>query len=172
MLKTENVSCGLFNERIAKRYDEASKAMFDRSALEPAVDILCELAGNGRALEFAIGTGRVALPLHARGVDVHGIELSQPMVDQLRAKDGGQQMPVTIGDMATTHIDGTFNLVFLVYNTISNLVTQDEQVQCFCNAADHLESGGYFVVEDTIPSLHKLPAGESFCAFDVPPSWI
>lgn len=119
---------GLFDERVAANYDSASSDMFKDSVLDPTIDFLAEIAGNGRALEFAVGTGRVALPLSRRGVDVSGIELSRPMIDQMTAKPDGERVEVTIGDMATTHVGGDFSLVYLVYNTISNLLSQDEQV--------------------------------------------
>ena len=113
--------------------------MFDPAVVEPAVDFLAELAGDGAALEFGIGTGRIALPLAQRGVRVHGIDLSEAMVAELRAKPGGEEIEVTIGDFATTTVEGTFSLAYLVFNTISNLTTQDEQVACFQNVAAHLE---------------------------------
>lgn len=119
----------------AARYDDALGAMGMPETIEPAVDLLAALAGDGRALEFAIGTGRIALPLAARGVDVSGIDLSEPMVEQLRAKPGGSDIAVTIGDIATTRVDGAFRLVYLVFNTINNLTSQDRQVACFQNAA-------------------------------------
>src|SRR4051812_6378358 len=108
--------------------------MFEPAVLDPAVDFLADLAGNGAALEFAIGTGRVALPLRQRGVPVHGIELSPAMVAQLRAKAGADDIQVTIGDIAATKVEGSFRLVYVVWNTIMNLITQDEQVACFENA--------------------------------------
>jgi SAM-dependent methyltransferase len=157
----------LFGERIAARYDEASAAMFDPDVLEPTVAFLAELAGVGAALEFAIGTGRVALPLAERGVRVHGIDRSRAMVERLRSKPGGDSLPVTIGDIATTRIDGSFSLVYLVYNTIQNLGVQDAQVDCFRNAAAHLEPGGCFVIEVEVPDLQRLPPGERFRVFDV-----
>jgi len=152
---------------VATRYDEASSAMNDPEVLGPTVDFLAELAGDGRALEFAIGTGRVGLPLNALGVEVHGIELSQPMADELMRKPGADRVPVTIGDMATTRVGGSFRLVYLVYNTITNLLTQDEQVECFANAAAHLEPGGHFVIEVGVPGLRRLQPGETFVPFDV-----
>ena len=127
------------------RYDESTTEMFAAAVVDPAVDFLAELAGSGRALEFAIGTGRIALPLARRGVPVHGIDLSRAMVARLRAKPGGEDIGVTIGDVATTRVDGSFSLVYLVYNTIMNLTTQAAQVACFRNAAAHLEPGGCFV---------------------------
>ena len=158
-----------FDEAVAARYDETSAARFHPDVLGPTVDVLAELASGGPALEFAVGTGRVALPLSERGVTVHGVELSQPMVDQMMAKPGADRVQVTVGDMATTRVDGEFPLVYLVYSTISNLVTQDEQVRCFENAADHLVPGGHFVVEVGVPSLVRLAPGERFVPFDVSP---
>jgi SAM-dependent methyltransferase len=136
-----------FGEDVAARYDEGSADMFDQMVLGPTVDFLAELAGEGAALELGIGTGRVALPLSERGVPVHGIDLSEAMVAKLRAKPGAEQIGVTIGDFATTKVDGRFSLVYLVFNTIGNLTTQDEQVACFENAARHLDPGGCFVIE-------------------------
>ena len=159
----------LWGERVAARYDSDCGDKNDPAVLGPTVDVLAELAGDGRALEFAIGTGRVGLPLSGRGVEVHGIELSQPMVDRLSEKAGADRIPVTIGDMATTRVAGQFRLVYLVYSTITNLLTQDEQVQCFCNAAAHLEPGGHFVIEVGVPALQRLPVGESFVPFTVTP---
>ncbi|MET0909653.1 MAG: class I SAM-dependent methyltransferase, partial [Ilumatobacteraceae bacterium] len=150
---------GLFDERIAATYDEVSAAMYEPALLDATVRFLAALAGEGRALEFAVGTGRVALPLSAHGVDVQGIELSSAMVERMRAKPGAGRVAVTIGDMATTRVDGSFRLVYLVYNTISNLMTQDEQVECFRNAARHLEPGGRFVIELWVPELRRLPPG-------------
>lgn len=158
---------GIYDERVAAGYDAASAEMFDDAVLGPTIDFLAELAGDGRALEFAIGTGRVALPLSSRGVEVAGIEMSQPMVDQMLAKPGADRVPVTIGNMATTRVDGAFTLVYLVYNTIMNLLTQDEQVACFRNAGEHLEQGGHFVIEVMLPSLRRLPPGETFVPFDI-----
>src|SRR5215210_3891847 len=152
---------GYFDERVAARYDESSGEMFDPAVIEPVVDFLAELAGSGRALELGIGTGRIALPLAQRGVPVHGIELSQAMVARLRAKPGGEDIGVTIGDFATTSVDGTFSVAYLVFNTISNLTTQAAQVACFRNVAAHLEPGGYFVIEVGVPDLQRLPPGET-----------
>lgn len=161
-----------FGEDVAARYDESSSRMFDPAVLGPTVDVLAELAGKGAALELAIGTGRVALPLAARGVPVAGIELSQAMVDRLRAKDGGDRIAVTIGDMATTRVEGTFRLVYLVFNTIGNLTTQDQQVACFANAAAHLEPGGCFVIEVGVPDLRRLPPGEDARVFAHAPGYV
>ena len=136
------------------------------------VDVLAELAGDGAALEFAVGTGRVALPLAARGVPVSGIEFSSAMAGQLLVKDGAQDIDVTIGDMATTRVGRSFRLVYLVYNTIGNLTTQDEQVACFANAAAHLESDGYFVIEVGVPDLRRLPPGEDARVFSHAPGYV
>jgi SAM-dependent methyltransferase len=156
---------GYFNERIAARYDESSADMFDPRALDPVVDLLVELAGGGRALEFGIGTGRIALPLAARGVPVQGIELSKAMAARLREKPGGDAIGVTIGDFATTSLEGSFSLAYLVFNTIMNLTTQAAQVRCFRNAAAHLEPSGCFVIEVGVPGLQRLPPGETFQVF-------
>lgn len=141
-----------FGPEVARSYDQAEAEMFDSAAIESAVEVLSELAGGGRALEFAIGTGRIALPLAARGTDVCGIELSEPMIEQLHQKPGGRDLPVRIGDMASTRVEGTFRLVYLVFNTIGNLTTQEEQVACFSNAASHLEPGGFFVSRLAFPT--------------------
>jgi len=156
---------GYFDAAVAARYDETSAAMFAPAAIDPVVDVLAELAAGRRALEFAIGTGRVALALRARGVEVHGIELSNAMVEQLRAKPGGAQIRVTIGDMSTATADGSFGVVYLVFNTIGNLTTQEAQVACFANAAAHLEPGGTFVIEVGVPDLQRLPPGETVRPF-------
>ena len=156
---------GYFDERIAARYDETSAEMFEPAVLQPAVDLLVELAAGGRALELGIGTGRIALPLAARGVPVHGIELSKAMAARLHAKPGGGDIGVTIGDFATTTVEGSFSLAYLVYNTINNLTTQAEQVECFRNVAAHLEPGGCFVIEVGVPGLRRLPPGETFQVF-------
>ncbi|MGW1316879.1 class I SAM-dependent DNA methyltransferase [Streptomyces sp. NPDC002426] len=158
---------GYFGERVAARYDESSGEMFAPAAVDPAVGFLAGLAGDGRALELGIGTGRIALPLAARGVPVHGIDLSRAMVARLRAKPGGgaEDIGVSIGDFATTKVDGDFSLAYLVFNTIMNLTTQDAQVDCFRNVAGHLSPGGCFVVEVAVPELRKLPAGQRLVPF-------
>jgi SAM-dependent methyltransferase len=161
-----------FGEEIAKRYDQSSSTMFESDILGPTVDLLAELAGDGAALELAIGTGRVALPLAARGVPVSGIELSPSMADQLRAKDEGHRVGVTIGDMATTRVDGLFRLVYLVFNTIGNLTTQGQQVACFANAGAHLEPGGSFLIEVGVPDLRLLPPGEDARVFAHRPGYV
>ena len=156
---------GHFDESVAAMYDD-DEARSDSKLVAPVVDLLAELAGNGRVLEFAIGTGRVALPLAQRAVRVEGIELSRPMVERLRAKEGGTQIPVTIGDMSTTRVAGDFSLVYLVFNTINNLTSQEAQVACFQNAAAHLEPGGCFLIEVGVPPLQRLSKGETLLAFD------
>jgi SAM-dependent methyltransferase len=164
---------GFFGERVAATYDERSADMFDPAVVTPVVDLLAGLAGRGRALEFGIGTGRIALPLAARGVPVHGIDLSRAMVARLRAKPGGEAIGVTIGDFATTRVDGTFSLAYLVFNTIMNLTTQEAQVACFGTAAAHLEPGGCFVVEVRVPELRRLPAGQNVLPWQVGPErWV
>jgi SAM-dependent methyltransferase len=145
----------------ARRYDTPGVGMFAPEVLGPTVDRLAELAGGGRALEFAVGTGRVAIPLAQRGVPVTGIELSRPMVEQLRTKVGEHALPVVVGDMAVARAPGEYTLVYLVYNTVSNLLTQAEQVACFRNAARHLAPGGRFVVELWVPQLRTLPPGQA-----------
>jgi len=154
-----------FDRDVASHYDESVAALSDPTAVAATVDCLVELANGGRALEFAIGTGRIALPLAARGTDVCGIELSEAMVEQLRQKPGGQDLSVTIGDMTSARVRGTFSLVYLVFNTIGNLTTQQQQVACFANAASHLQPGGRFLVEVGIPDLRRLPPGQRHVVF-------
>jgi SAM-dependent methyltransferase len=158
-------SSDLWDAETAARYDQSSAFMFAPDVLDPAVDLLAELAGDGPALELAIGTGRVAIPLVERGVPVTGIELSQPMVDQLHRKRS--DIPVVVGDMATTTVPGEFSLVYLVWNSIGNLRTQEEQVACFRNAARHLAPGGRFVIELGVPSIRRFPPGQAAVPFHV-----
>jgi SAM-dependent methyltransferase len=158
---------GYFDERVAARYDESEEEMFDSAVIQPTVDFLAELAGDGRALELGIGTGRIAVPLAQRGVAVHGIDMSRAMVARLREKPGGEDIGVTIGDFATTTVEGTFSVAYLVFNTIMNLTTQAAQVACFRNVAAHLQPGGCFVIEVGVPSLRRLPPGETIHAFHV-----
>jgi SAM-dependent methyltransferase len=160
-------SSDLWDAETAQRYDETSSAMFAPEVLDPAVDFLADLAGSGPALELAVGTGRVAVALLARGVPVTGIELSEPMVAQLRRKVGEGDLPVVVGDMATTRAPGEFSLVYLVWNTIANLRTQAEQVECFRNAARHLRPGGRFVIELWVPPLRRFPPGQVAVPFEV-----
>jgi SAM-dependent methyltransferase len=159
-----------FGEPVAARYDELSADMFDPAVVEPVVDFLAGLAGDGAALELGVGTGRIALPLARRGVRVHGIDLSEAMVARLRAKPGAERVGVTIGDFATTTVEGRFAVAYLVFNTIGNLTSQDEQVACFQNAAAHLEPGGCFVIEVGVPQLRRLPPGETVRAFTLTPT--
>ncbi len=161
-----------FGDDVADRYDETSGSRFDPDVLGPTVDVLAALADGGAALELAVGTGRVALPLAARGVPVSGIELSTAMAAKLRAKDDARSVPVTIGDMTTTRVEGRFRLVYLVYNTIGNLTTQEQQVACFSNAAAHLEPGGSFVIEVGVPRLRSLPPGEDAQVFSHAPGYV
>jgi SAM-dependent methyltransferase len=156
-----------FGERVADRYDASSGEEFDPAVIESTADFLADLAGDGDALELGIGTGRIAVPLAQRGVRVHGIDLSEAMVAKLRAKPGAEGIHVTIGDFATTTVDGTFRLTYLVFNTIMNLTTQATQVACFRNAAAHLEPGGAFVIETMVPELQRLPPGETFRTYGV-----
>jgi len=162
----------IWDREAAARYDTPGSGMFAPEVLGPTVDRLAELAGEGRALEFAIGTGRVAVPLAERGVPVTGIELSGPMIEQLRAKADETAIPVIAGDMASSRAPGTYTLVYLVYNTISNLLTQDEQVACFRNAARHLTPGGRFVIELWVPELRRLPPGQPATVFTSEPGYI
>ena len=157
---------------IAEIYDQTYAAQSEPQIVEPMVELLASLAQGGRALEFAVGTGRVALPLSARGISVHGIELSPPMVQQLRAKPGAEGVPVTIGDMTSTRVPGSFQLVYLVANTIMNVTTQDDQIAVFANAAAHLEPGGCFVVEVIVPQLRRVPPGEMARVFTFAPDHI
>ncbi|MHB1940789.1 MAG: class I SAM-dependent DNA methyltransferase [Candidatus Dormibacteria bacterium] len=162
------VSSDVWDEETAATYDDEEAAeMFAPEIVEPAVDFLAELAGSGPALEFAVGTGRIGIPLMQRGVPVAGIEFSAPMASRLRAKVSEADLPVVIGDMATTTVPGEFSLVYLVWNSISNLRTQEEQVECFRNAARHLIPGGRFVVELFVPMLRRLPPGQVAVPFEV-----
>jgi SAM-dependent methyltransferase len=159
-----------FGEGVAEGYDESSADMFEPAVVDPVVDFLADLAGHGTALELGIGTGRIALPFARRGVRVHGIDLSEAMVARLRAKPGAERIGVTIGDFATTTVEGSFSVAYLVFNTIQNLTTQDGQVACFQNVAAHLRPGGCFVIEVGIPALQRLPPGETVRAFALTPT--
>jgi len=158
---------GYFGGRVAASYDDEEGDRFAAAAVDQTADFLAGLAGGGRALELAIGTGRIALPLASRGVPVHGIDMSRAMVAGLRAKPGGDALGVTIGDFSATRVDGTFSLVYLVFNTIDNLTTQEAQVACFRNAAAHLGPGGCFVIEVEVPGLRLLPPGQTVVPFHV-----
>jgi hypothetical protein len=159
-----------FDDWIAARYETLWPELFDPAVVRPAVSFLAELAATGPALEFGISTGRIAIPLSRRGVHVHGIELSPAMVTQLRVQPGGSALDVTIGDFATATVPGPFALVYLLRNTITNLTSQDEQVQAFANAAAHLQDGGCFVVENYIPELRRLPPGQTTHVFTATPA--
>lgn len=161
------VSSDVWDDETASVYDAEAADMFRPEVVDPAVDLLAGLADGGNALELAIGTGRIGIPLLRRGVPVTGIELSAPMAERLRAKVGADELPVVIGDMATTRVPGEFSLVYLVFNSITNLRTQAEQVACFRNAAAHLAPGGRFVVEVYVPPLRRLPPGQVAVPFDV-----
>ena len=156
-----------FGERVAERYDESTADLSDAGAVDPVVDFLVDLCSDGTALELGIGTGRIALPLAQRGIRVHGIDLSQAMVAKLRAKPGASNIGVTVGDFATTTVEKRFSVAYLVFNTIMNLTTQDEQVACFQNVAAHLQPGGRFVIEVMVPDLQRLPPGETVRPFTV-----
>lgn len=158
-------SSDYWDAETAAAYDEGSAFMFEPEVLDPAVDLLAGLAGDGAALELAVGTGRVAIPLADRGIPVSGIELSQPMTDELHRKRA--DLPVVVGDMATTRVPGEFALVYVVWNSIGNLLTQAEQVACFRNAAAHLEPGGRFVVELWVPGIRRFPPGQDAVPFHV-----
>jgi SAM-dependent methyltransferase len=162
----------IWDDDAARSYDTPGSGMFAPDVLEPTVARLAELAGGGRALEFAIGTGRIAIPLAERGVPVTGIELSKPMIDQLRTKADEHAVPVIAGDMATATAPGAYALVYLVFNTIANLLTQREQVACFRNAARHLVPGGRFVVELWVPELRVLPPGQNAIVDHAEPGYI
>jgi Methyltransferase domain len=159
-----------FGPAVAERFDERDGHQADPAVVHTIVDFIVDLAGDGDALELGIGTGRIALPLASRGVSVHGIDLSEAMVAQLQAKPGADRIGVTIGDFATTTVESTFSVAYLVANTIMNLTTQEEQVACFRNVAAHLEPGGAFVIEVLVPGLRRLPPGETFQPFAVTPT--
>jgi SAM-dependent methyltransferase len=161
---------GYFGERVAATYDAHSASMFDPGVVGPAVERLAELAGGGRVLELAVGTGRIALPLAARGVPVAGIDSSEAMLARLRDKPGAERIEAVAGDMAVTRVAGEFTLVYLVFNTIFNLTTQDGQVACFENAAAHLGSGGRFVIEARVPELQRLPLGQTVLPWRADPA--
>jgi SAM-dependent methyltransferase len=158
---------GYFDEQVARRYDESAPDMLEPERVDATVDFIAAFAGKGRALELGIGTGRIALPLARRGVPVEGIELSRAMVARMRAKPGGADIPVSIGDFAATNVEGSFSVAYLVFNTIMNLTTQAAQVECFRNVAAHLAPGGCFVVEADLPELRLLPPGEVYRPFHV-----
>jgi SAM-dependent methyltransferase len=160
---------GFFGERAASNYDERSDAMSTPEVVGPVVRMLADLAGDGGALEFGIGTGRIALPLAECGVRVAGIDNSDAMLARLRAKPGAEDIEIEFGDFSSTRVDGEFSVVYLVFNTISNLTTQEAQVACFQNAAAHLRSGGRFVIENGVPALQSLPPGQTVLPFRADP---
>ena len=155
-----------FDEKVASTYDSDVDA-FRPEAVDPVVDFLAELADGRSALEFGIGTGRIALPLAMKGIEVHGIDLSKAMLAKLTEKTGGDSIVLTQCDFATTSCKRTFSLVYLIFNTIMNLTTQDKQVKCFQNAASHLNAGGCFVIEVIVPALGLIPHGETNHVFDL-----
>ncbi len=158
-----------FDEAMARRYDRVYADLAAQAVVGPAVDFIASLADGGPVLELGVGTGRLALPLAERGLEVHGIDLSPAMIRHLEAKPGAERVAVVVGDFATTRVDRSFRLVYLVRNTIMNLTTQDEQVQCFANAASHLLPGGCFVIEVIVPALRSLPPGQSTHVFESTP---
>ncbi|MDT8914350.1 class I SAM-dependent methyltransferase [Amycolatopsis sp. PS_44_ISF1] len=164
---SDNPEDGWFPESVAIGYDDPGGANSPQVVM-PAVDLL-ESLGDGPVLEFAVGTGRIAVPLAARGVPVSGIELSRAMAARIAARPGGDAVEVTIGDMTSTRVDGEFSLVYLVYNTIGNVTTQDGQVEVFRNAAAHLGPGGLFLVEVGLPDLRRLPPGQDVVPFAMAP---
>jgi Methyltransferase domain len=166
-----SMATATWGKELADHYD-STEGVFAPAVVGQTVDVLAELAAGGAAVEFAVGTGRVALPLSGRGVPVAGIELSPHMAAVLRAKPGADAVPVTIGDMTSTRVPGEFSLVYLVFNTIMNVTTQDEQVAVFQNAAAHLGAGGRFVVEVGLPAVSGLPASELGRVFDISPAHV
>lgn len=161
-----------FGEWIAQHYETLWPELFDPDFVEPTVDFLADLARTGAALEFGVGTGRIAVPLCRRGISVHGIELSQAMINQLRTQEGSSSVGVTLGDFATATVDEAFTVVYLLRNTITNLTSQDEQVECFRNAARHLRPSGTFVIENYVPELRRIPPGENAHVFAATPMHI
>jgi len=162
----------IWDINVAQNYDTPGIGMFSDEIIEPTINRLVELAYGGRVLEFAIGTGRIAIPLVQKGINVTGIELSKPMIDQLRQKIDESSLPVIYGDMKNTTAPGNYSLVYLIYNTISNLLTQEDQIECFRNAARHLISGGRFIIELWVPELRKLPPGQEAVVFNNKPGYI
>ncbi len=169
-MRTFVVPQNIFTGRVAETYDLASSEMYDPAVIAAAADFLAEEAAGGKALEFGIGTGRIALPLSRRSVEVHGIDISADMIEQLRRKPGAETIATTVGDFAETLVPGEFSLVYVVYNSICNLLEQAEWVRCFRNAARHLRPGGRFVIELWIPDLRRFPPGAAGVPFDVTPT--
>ena len=167
MSEIDDPADGYFGEHVARVYDDSPNQEFKAETVAATVDLLTGLAAGGRALELAVGTGRIAVPLAQRGVSVHGIDMSRAMVARMRAKPGAEAIGVTIGDIATTRVEGSFSLVYLVFNTIMNLTTQEAQVACFRNVAAHLAPGGCFVIEVHVPQLRRLPPGQDVVPYHV-----
>ena len=160
----EGYGAATYGDRIAETYDALYEGTLDT---EGAVDALAELADDGPVLELAIGTGRLALPLVERGLEVHGIDASERMVEKLRAKPGGDAIPVTMGDFADVGVEGEYRLIFIAFNTLFALFTQDDQLRCFANAAEHLTDDGLFVVEAFRPDLGRFDRGQRTNVFRV-----
>jgi SAM-dependent methyltransferase len=156
-----------FGEDVAEHFDRRYAHLENGAIVDPMVDFIAGFADGGAALELGVGTGRIALPLAARGIQVHGIDLSEAMISRLRAKPGGDKISVTVGDIAPTSVQGVFSVAYIVANTIMNLTTQDEQVACFEKVAGHLDTHGYFVMEVLVPRLQWLPPGETYQPFAV-----
>jgi len=159
-----------FDDWVASRYERLWPELFDPAVVDPAVGFLAGLAGVGPVLELGIGTGRIAIPLSRRGVAVHGVDLSPAMLTQLRAQPDAGAIGVTVGDFARVTVGRTFRLAYLLRNTITNLTTQDEQIDCFRNVAAHLEPAGLFVIENYIPALQQIPPGETIRVFTRTPT--
>lgn len=162
----------IWGRDIAEVYDATNAASAQPEVVDPMVGLLAELGGEGPVLEFAVGTGRIALPLSARGMPVHGIELSPHMVERLRAKPGADAVHVVVGDMTETRLSESFTLVYVVANSIMNVTTQDEQIAVFANAAAHLASGGRFLVELIVPQLQRVPRSEAGWVFQMEPGHV
>jgi SAM-dependent methyltransferase len=162
----DDAADGWFPESVASDYDHPGGANAP-DVVGPVVDVLVDLAGGGPVLELAVGTGRIAAPLADRGVQVSGIELSRAMTGRIAGKPGGNAVEVVIGDMTSARVPGEFSLVYLVFNTISNVTTQDGQVAVFVNAAAHLAPGGLFLIEVGLPGLRRLPPGQDTVPFAV-----
>ncbi len=152
----DGYTAATYGDRMADVYD----SFYGPVDVELRIDVLEELAAGGRALELGIGTGSFALPLAARGVEVHGIDASEAMVEQLRAKAGGAGVPVTIGDFADVEVEGTFSLIYVLNNTLFMLTEQEEQVRCFENAAARLEDSGVFLVDAFVPDVTRFDRGQ------------
>jgi SAM-dependent methyltransferase len=151
-----------YGRHLANAYDDICPS-FEAAA----IDVLAELAGDGPVLELGIGTGRIALPLSNRGIEVHGLDASPEMVSRLRAKPGGETIPVTIGDFTDVGVEGEFPLIFIVFNTFFALLSQDEQVRCFRNVARHLSADGVFLIEAFVPDPSRFTRGQNVSAVNI-----